>query len=88
MAKTAKISDLKAHLSEHLANVRRGKPLIVLDRAVPIARIVPYEDEAHEAGIVVDEPRQQVSSLRHVEGVSLRMSADLNRLLRDLRGER
>jgi len=40
------IADLKAHLSEHLRKVRRGQTLTVLDRETPVARIVPYDDEA------------------------------------------
>jgi prevent-host-death family protein len=39
------ISDLKAHLSEHLRKVRRGHTPTVLDRETPVARIVPYEAE-------------------------------------------
>ena len=40
-----RIADLKAHLSEHLRRVRKGRTLTVLDRDTPIARIVPYEAE-------------------------------------------
>ncbi len=36
------IAELKARLSEHLRSVRNGGTLTVLDRATPIARIVPY----------------------------------------------
>jgi antitoxin (DNA-binding transcriptional repressor) of toxin-antitoxin stability system len=32
---------LKAHLSEHLHAARRGATITVLDRRVPVARIVP-----------------------------------------------
>jgi prevent-host-death family protein len=39
-----RIADLKAHLSEHLRAVRRGRSLTVLDRDTPIARIVPYDE--------------------------------------------
>ncbi len=38
---SVKIADLKAHLSQHLRKVRRGRSLTVLDRETPIARIVP-----------------------------------------------
>lgn len=38
------IADLKAHLSEHLRNVRRGQTLTVLDRDTPVARIVPFAE--------------------------------------------
>ena len=39
------IADLKAHLSEHLRNVRRGRIITVLDRDTPVAQIVPYAAE-------------------------------------------
>lgn len=35
------ISELKAHLSQYLAAVRRGASLIVLDRSTPIAQLAP-----------------------------------------------
>jgi prevent-host-death family protein len=41
-----RIADLKAHLSEHLRKVRRGRTLTVLDRDTPVAKIVPYDAEA------------------------------------------
>jgi antitoxin (DNA-binding transcriptional repressor) of toxin-antitoxin stability system len=37
-----KIADLKNNLSRHLARVRQGSELTVLDRDTPIARIVPF----------------------------------------------
>jgi prevent-host-death family protein len=37
-----KIADLKNNLSRHLARVRRGGEVVVLDRDTPIARIVPF----------------------------------------------
>jgi prevent-host-death family protein len=41
-----KIADLKAHLSQHLRGVRRGRPVTVLDRETPIARIIPIDADA------------------------------------------
>lgn len=38
--KSASVSDLKAHLSRYLRMVRRGSEVQVLERGVPIARIV------------------------------------------------
>jgi prevent-host-death family protein len=46
--KTVGIADLKAHLSEHLKSVRKGRSLTVLDRDTPVARIVPLTTEALE----------------------------------------
>jgi antitoxin (DNA-binding transcriptional repressor) of toxin-antitoxin stability system len=39
---TVKIADLKNNLSRHLAHVRRGGEITVLDRDTPVARIVPF----------------------------------------------
>ncbi len=48
MKKGVGIADLKAHLSEHLGAVRKGRTVTVLDRGTPVARIVPYAEEALE----------------------------------------
>ncbi len=40
--KSVKIADLKNNLSRHLARVRQGAQITVLDRETPIARIVPF----------------------------------------------
>ena len=37
-----KIADLKNNLSRHLARVRRGVEITVVDRDTPVARIVPF----------------------------------------------
>lgn len=39
--RTAKIADLKNHLSRYLAIVRQGETVRVLDRNTPVAHIVP-----------------------------------------------
>ncbi|MBM4362924.1 MAG: type II toxin-antitoxin system prevent-host-death family antitoxin [Deltaproteobacteria bacterium] len=38
--KTASVTELKAHLSRYLRMVRRGSEVQILERGVPIARIV------------------------------------------------
>ena len=49
---TASISDLKANLSRYLRVVRRGGEVQVLDRGIPVARLVPPtegdDEEARE----------------------------------------
>ena len=37
------VARLKARLSEYLPAVRKGRDIVVMDRDLPIARIVPYE---------------------------------------------
>jgi prevent-host-death family protein len=44
--RTARVAELKARLSEYLRVVRGGQTVTVLDRQTPIARIVPYVDDA------------------------------------------
>jgi prevent-host-death family protein len=39
--RTAKISELKAKLSAHIAYVKRGEEVLILDRNTPVARLVP-----------------------------------------------
>ena len=39
--KTVSVSDLKAHLSQYLRTVQRGTEVQILDRGVPVARLVP-----------------------------------------------
>ncbi|HEX8738634.1 MAG TPA: type II toxin-antitoxin system prevent-host-death family antitoxin [Casimicrobiaceae bacterium] len=41
--KVATISETKNHLSELLARVKRGESVLILDRARPVARLVPVE---------------------------------------------
>jgi len=45
--KTVNIGDLKANLSAHLRQVRKGEEVLVCDRNKPVARIVPYQAEDH-----------------------------------------
>jgi len=58
------ISELKAHLSEHIRAVQAGEPLIVMDRKTPIARIVPY-DAAPEP-LVIRKPKPGAPLARDV----------------------
>lgn len=51
------VAQLKAHLSEHLKAVRRGRTITVLDRDTPIARIVPYVAESVEVRASSRRPR-------------------------------
>jgi len=44
MKRTASVVDLKARLSEHLRQVKSGHELIVTERGVPVARLLPLDD--------------------------------------------
>ena len=44
--KRVAISELKSHLSEHIRAAEGGEVIEVMDRARPIARVVPIERDA------------------------------------------
>ena len=84
--KTAKVSELKAKLSAYLSEVRGGGTVIVYDRNTPIARLVPFQEEPDD--IVIVEPSAAASSLKKIKGVRPKKRIDVNKLLRELRGDR
>jgi prevent-host-death family protein len=85
--KRAMVSDLKLHLSAYLAEVRRGASVIVCDRATPIARLVPYDDEERDGFEVVAASRP-VTDLAKVRRVRPKRGIDVVRLLREDRDAR
>jgi|SRR5579872_561544 len=44
MKTEVKIAELKSKLSQYLRSVRKGNEVIIKDRDMPVARIVPYEE--------------------------------------------
>lgn len=44
MKKTTSVVDLKARLSEHLRLVKAGNELVITERGVPVARLVPLDE--------------------------------------------
>jgi prevent-host-death family protein len=62
--KSVGIADLKAHLSGHLRTVKKGEPLLVLDRGTPVARIVPAADS--RGGLVTRAPTRDLQSVRRL----------------------
>ncbi len=84
--KRAKVSELKAHLSSYLAEVRRGDTLVVCERSTPIARLVPFEGNEEE--FKVYESGRPIRELERVRPVRLNKKVELVKLLRETRGER
>ena len=79
-----RIADLKAHLSEHLRAVRRGRTLTILDRDRAIARIVPYDAERRP--LTVRPPRPGAPPLARVPlPPPLRLKVDVVALLAEER---
>ena len=87
MKNTVRIAELKSRLSEYLRRVRRGQPIIVLDRDTPVARLEPVGSDA--AQLVVREPAADAPQPRNVRlPPPLRVKSDVLDLLADERGER
>ena len=82
----AKVSELKSKLSAYLAEVRGGATVIVYDRATPIARLVPYTEDADDL-VILGAP-DPPSALRRLKGVRPRKPVNVDKLLRELREDR
>jgi prevent-host-death family protein len=84
--KSANVSDLKAKLSAYLAVVRRGGTVLVYDRSTPIARLVPFQEEQDD--LVLVEPTGTPADLKRIKPVSPKKRIDLDKILREMRGDR
>ncbi len=56
--KSAAIAELKAHLSLYLSRVKAGEEILVTERSVPIARLVPVDPVTGELESLRDLERQ------------------------------
>lgn len=84
--KSTKVADLKAHLSAYLREVRRGGEILILDRATPIAKMIPYREKGR--GLVISPPRMPLTKLRGVQGVRPKVPFDPVEALTEDRGRR
>jgi prevent-host-death family protein len=62
--KTVRIAELKARLSEHLREVKRGNALVVMERDTPVARLIPYVSDGQR--LKITGPMGRYPSLREV----------------------
>jgi prevent-host-death family protein len=53
--KRVAISELKSHLSEHIRAAEAGEVIEVMDRARPVARVVPMERDAAQLELLPAE---------------------------------
>jgi antitoxin (DNA-binding transcriptional repressor) of toxin-antitoxin stability system len=58
----------------------------VYDRNTPIARIVPFQEEPDDLSIV--EASAPPSDLKKIKGVRPKKRVDIDKLLREARGDR
>lgn len=61
--KTTAISELKAHLSHYLNQVKSGTEVLVTDRGKPVARIVPLSGKTRLRGSCLKMEKQGLIKL-------------------------
>jgi prevent-host-death family protein len=83
--KKAKVSELKSKLSSYLAEVRNGDTVIVCDRNTPIARMIPFDRDTDD--LEIREASRPISELFSARPVPLRKKVNVDRILRETRGE-
>lgn len=83
--KQVEISELEARLSEHLRSVQKGNVIEVIDRARPIARVVPLDQED---GLEVMPAARSFASVRRARVTPTRISMSTLEALRLDRGSR
>jgi prevent-host-death family protein len=84
--KRAKVSELKARLSAYLTEVRNGNTVIVCDRNTPIAQVIPFHDNADD--FEIREASRPISELFSGNPVPLRKKVNVDKILKETRGER
>jgi prevent-host-death family protein len=62
--KAVKIASLKANLSRHLREVRAGQVVTVLDRSIPVARLVPIDGSDD---LVVTKPAANAAPIGRIK---------------------
>lgn len=82
----AKVSELKARLSSYLAEVKRGETITVCERQTAIARLVPYEEDDRE--LKARDAVKPLSDLGKIRPVRLKKKIDIERMLKEMRGDR
>ncbi len=84
--KRATISQLKSHLSEHLRTAEAGETIEVMDRARPIARVVPIPQEG--AGLDLIPAERSFASVRGMRFTPAQATMSSLEALRRERGPR
>lgn len=85
--KEVKIAELKAHLSAHLAVVRKGETIIVCDRSTPIARLAPFR-KAQDDDLVIEEAIDPPSEAKNIKPLKRLKNVDVDRILAEMRADR
>ncbi|PYS41817.1 MAG: hypothetical protein DMG14_05945 [Acidobacteria bacterium] len=85
--KEVKIAELKAHLSAHLAAVRKGETIIVCDRSTAIARLTPMKQN-DDGDLILEEAVDPPSEARKIKPLKQLKHIDVDRILAEMRADR
>jgi prevent-host-death family protein len=80
------MSELKSHLSAHVRRAEAGETIEVMDRARPIAKVVPFEHDS--GGLEVVPPACAFASVRRVRVRPVRLATSSLEALTRERGSR
>ncbi len=80
--RTTNISQFKAHISSELARVREGERIVILDRDIPIAQVIPYQES--NAPLVPRAPTRAIEYRK----LGITVAVDPLTVLMSERGER
>ena len=80
------ISELKSHLSEHLRSAEAGEVIEVMDRARPIARVGPTEQDGSALELVA--ATRSFASVRRVRLPAAKLAMSSLAALQEDRGSR
>jgi prevent-host-death family protein len=84
--KRVMISELKAHLSELVAPVRRGETVIVCDRRTPVALLTPFDEE--DERLHIRPPLIPMSEFTPIKPIKLPPGVSALAILEELREDR
>jgi antitoxin (DNA-binding transcriptional repressor) of toxin-antitoxin stability system len=79
--KTLNISYFKTHISQELRSVRDGERIIIMDRDIPVAEVIPHREESK---LRVRQPTSKLS----LRTLSFEVDTDPLEVLMEDRGKR
>ena len=83
--KQAKIAELKSNLSSFLSEVRKGETVVVCDRATPIARLIPFDEEDD---LTILEATHLARDAGKVKAPRFHKRVNIDRILAEMRADK
>lgn len=85
--KSVNIAKFKSELGKYLGYIRQGEEVIVLDRSIPLARVIPFQPKASK--LVFENPLNNPKDLIHLHYEPIHhVAVDSLKFLLEERGDR